>query len=373
MRWPTLQAAIDFALGTRSQVARFTFYGGEPLLEFPLLKRAVEYGDTCRPSGSHISYRLATNGTLLTEEIAEFLAERDVAVQLSFDGIEQAQNLRERSSFALLDRLLDSLRSRHPRFFKSRVEISVTVPPTSVPFLANSVDHLVGKGVQKIHLTPVFTPQPGWTHDGTEMMDEQFDRILRSSLEHLERTGEVPLALFAEPDAPSGSVPATRAMCEIVDGSSWAVDIDGRVYGCTLFAQSYQSFTSPMLRACLPTLYVADIRDPRLLERMQEFQRAVSQIPIFAQKEKKYSSYRACADCAYFESCVICPASIGHIPGNRDPHRVPDYYCAFNYASGKARDRFPTQPSLLERVRGTKYEEERLRWKALAGAAGTSG
>lgn len=373
MSWTTLRAAIDFALSTSRPAADLTFYGGEPLLEFPLLRRAVEHAEASRSRGMRVRCRIVTNGTLMSEEVTEFLVEHGVSLQLSFDGIKEAQDVRGEGSFALLDRLLDSLASRHPRFLDSRVEIGVTVPPTSVAFLAGSFDYFVGKGVRMIDLTPVLTPYPGWTDDGIEELDEQFERILRRSLERLEATGEVPLALFRKSDATRATASVTRAMCEIVDNNSWAVDTDGQVYGCTLFARSYQDFQSPMLRACFPTLCLGDIRDPKLLERCEEFPEAVSRLAMFAEKEKKYSSYRACADCAYFASCVTCPASIGHIPGNRDPHRVPDYYCAFIYASMKSRERFPTQPSLLERIRGDEYEEERLKWRALAEAARRSG
>ena len=373
MSWPTLRAAVDFALGTRRPAVDLTFYGGEPLLEFPLLKRALEYAEANRRNDTRLRCWATTNGTLMTDEVSDFLDEHNVKVRLSFDGIEQAQDVRAAGSFAYLDRLLDSLREEHPRFFRNHVQVSVTVPPTSVTFLADSVDYLVSKGVREIHLTPVLTPYPGWTNDSVGELDQQFERILERSLAHLAATGEVPLALFSRPDTSPGSDPTTRAMCEIANGSSWAVDVDGRVYGCTLFARSYQDFQSPMLRACMPTLHLGDIRDQRLPERLRGFPREVARIPMFTRKEKKYSAYRSCADCEYFGSCVICPASIGHIPDNQDPHRVPDYYCAFVYASRKSRECFPTQPTPLERVRGAKYDEERLRWRAIAKAAGTSG
>jgi len=46
-------------------------------------------------------------------------------------------------------------------------------------------------------------------------------------------------------------------------------------------------------------------------------------------------------------------------------HRVPDYYCAFNYTALGSRDGFPVQPTDLEVVRGDRYRELRLKWKAI--------
>ena len=61
---------------------------------------------------------------------------------------------------------------------------------------------------------------------------------------------------------------------------------------------------------------------------------------IFTDKEEKYSSYRACRGCRYLYQCSVCPVSIGHIPGNTDPNRVPDLQCAFNLAVLTAREKF---------------------------------
>jgi len=40
--------------------------------------------------------------------------------------------------------------------------------------------------------------------------------------------------------------------------------------------------------------------------------------------------------------------AIGHIPGNTDPHRVPDFLCAFNLAANEHRESFPSMPDPME-------------------------
>ena len=44
------------------------FIGGEPLLEFPMIQRAVAYVEARRPPRPAVHYDLITNGTLLGEE-----------------------------------------------------------------------------------------------------------------------------------------------------------------------------------------------------------------------------------------------------------------------------------------------------------------
>jgi uncharacterized protein len=64
-----------------------TFFGGEPLLNFPLVRELVAY---CRgretDTGKRFSFQLTTNCTLLNDEIIAFLVEHEFAVMLSLDG-----------------------------------------------------------------------------------------------------------------------------------------------------------------------------------------------------------------------------------------------------------------------------------------------
>lgn len=62
-----------------------TFYGGEPLVCFDVVKQVIEY---CNAEYSHkkIVYAMTTNGTLITKEIAEFLAEAKCIMTVSLDG-----------------------------------------------------------------------------------------------------------------------------------------------------------------------------------------------------------------------------------------------------------------------------------------------
>ncbi|MCK4510545.1 radical SAM protein, partial [bacterium] len=365
MEWSTAGAAADLALSLPGRGTELTFYGGEPLLEFELLRRVVEHTECVRDPDEKVKYWVVTNGTLITDEVADFFAEHDFKVVLSFDGVREAQDHRGEGTFDTLDRVLDSLRDQHPGYFKRAVELSVTVPPTAVPFIGRSIDYLLQKGVGEIVLAPVMTPGPGWDDGCLRELNAQFERVLASSLEHLDRTGEVPLLLYSGTGMSSAPLTTSRGMCGIVDGNSWAVDVDGTVSGCALFAPSIQTYGSGLLRECRPTLVLGHVADRDLAGRMAAFSRDIAGLPLFTEREKKYSSTRRCADCRYFDACVICPASIGFIEGNADPHRVPDYYCAFNYASLATRDRFPVQPTDREVFRGDRYRELRLKWKAI--------
>ncbi|MGC2370045.1 MAG: hypothetical protein WA474_13345, partial [Candidatus Sulfotelmatobacter sp.] len=64
-----------------------TFFGGETLMNFPLLKRVVEYSRArAEELQVKLDFSLTTNATLLTPAIIEYLAENAIGVTVSMDG-----------------------------------------------------------------------------------------------------------------------------------------------------------------------------------------------------------------------------------------------------------------------------------------------
>lgn len=79
--------AIDYIAehGSSKRVA-VTFYGGEPLIKFPLIKKCVEYSQEVIKNKT-LTYSMTSNLLLMTPEIAKFLASVDgFSVVCSIDG-----------------------------------------------------------------------------------------------------------------------------------------------------------------------------------------------------------------------------------------------------------------------------------------------
>jgi uncharacterized protein len=95
MDFETAKASVDFLLEQsvgRNRV-HITFFGGETLMNFPLLKRVVAYAtETAAARGCSIDFSLTTNATLLTPAIIEFLSENRIGVTVSMDGPKEVQD-----------------------------------------------------------------------------------------------------------------------------------------------------------------------------------------------------------------------------------------------------------------------------------------
>jgi radical SAM protein with 4Fe4S-binding SPASM domain len=346
----TMGASIDLALNSASSETTVMFLGGEPLLEWPKIRQAVEYACRKTPADKRVKYALSTNGLLVTDEVAGFLDDHDFDLQLSFDGIAKAQAYRRKGTFATIDRLLSMLREQRPALFRYRLRVCTTQIPATIPYFADSFAYLLKKNVRQIGVSPSLTPSQGWVKQHIKELDTHFSRIYDNSLRHFQKTGDIPLLLFRKSETKGDQPVPSRRMCGVVNGKTLVVDVDGQVYGCVMFAESYQEFRSEYLKTRLADLRMGDLRDPGFWDRYAAFPKAVRKVEIFHHKEKKYSSYRKCGDCEYLDSCSVCPVSIFYDPTNSDPNRVPDFICAFNMIALKYRDRFPAMPDPFEQL-----------------------
>jgi len=335
--WPTLRTALDLVARSREPVVRVLFTGGEPLLAFAQLRRAVEYLQTRGDERRRVLFGLNTNGTLLTTEIADFLARHRFLVQLSFDGVARAQDHRGRGTFAGLDRLLDDLWRRAPDVWRTNLAIGITTTPATIGHLPDSVRYFLDKGVRAVAINPTLMDDPAWQPARIVEIEVAFAHLIDDSLAHLATTGEVPLLVLSSDPGGRSRDAHEPAMCGMTSEGALTVDVDGRGCGCSAFASGILVAAAPALQERASSLTMGRIEAPDFPERYRQFGAAVRQTELFHHKERKRSAYGCCADCAYLPECSLCPASILQIPGNADPHRVSDFCCAFQQAAARAR------------------------------------
>jgi uncharacterized protein len=89
----TARQAIDFALRESGKTAMVTFFGGETLMNFPVLKKTVGYARArAAEVGKDIDFSLTTNATLLKPDVIDFLADERIGVTISIDGPQEIQD-----------------------------------------------------------------------------------------------------------------------------------------------------------------------------------------------------------------------------------------------------------------------------------------
>lgn len=79
------EKAVDIALQSPTQHLNFEFQGGEPLLNYEIIKHIFYYAEKNKEK-HEISYNVVTNLTLLTDEMIEFFIENSFGISTSIDG-----------------------------------------------------------------------------------------------------------------------------------------------------------------------------------------------------------------------------------------------------------------------------------------------
>jgi len=89
----TARDSVDFLFRESGPVAHLTFFGGETLLNLPVLKSTIAYArERAAALGKEVDFSLTTNATLLKPDVIEFLAENRVGVTISIDGPKEVQD-----------------------------------------------------------------------------------------------------------------------------------------------------------------------------------------------------------------------------------------------------------------------------------------
>ncbi len=96
-----------------------TFYGGEPLLNFEIIKKCVEYTKENCPS--EYIFSITSNGLLLQNEIAEYLVSNDFYISVSLDGNKNNHDRNRvlpnnKGSFDIIMNNLKSFKEKYPDY-----------------------------------------------------------------------------------------------------------------------------------------------------------------------------------------------------------------------------------------------------------------
>ena len=159
MSYETGKQALDYLVehsGSRRNL-EVDFFGGEPLLNWDVVKRLVEYGRSIeKEKNKNFRFTLTTNGTLLNEEILEFANREMSNLVLSIDGRKEVHDRMRpyrdgRGSY-------DEIMPKYIHAAESRNQMNYYVRGTYTHFntdFSQDVLHLADLGFEQISVEPV--------------------------------------------------------------------------------------------------------------------------------------------------------------------------------------------------------------------------
>ena len=86
------EKALNLVFQSPSQNIKIEFQGGEPLLNFELIKFIVLKAIEIKPNEKNVSFVIATNLALINEKILEFCSRYNILISTSLDGPKEIHN-----------------------------------------------------------------------------------------------------------------------------------------------------------------------------------------------------------------------------------------------------------------------------------------
>ncbi|MBR6873452.1 MAG: thioether cross-link-forming SCIFF peptide maturase [Ruminococcus sp.] len=155
----TGKKAIDFLMkmSANRQTLELDFFGGEPLMNFDVVKQIVAYArEEEKKYDKHIRFTITTNGMLLTEDKMDFINEEMSNVVLSIDGRKEINDrMRKRvDGTGSYDRIIENFKKFVPMRGDKDYYVRGTYTKYNLDF-SNDVMHLFDEGFEQISVEPV--------------------------------------------------------------------------------------------------------------------------------------------------------------------------------------------------------------------------
>jgi uncharacterized protein len=133
------------------------FLGGEPLANRVALRAATEHAlALAQPRDIRVTFSITTNGTLLTEDDADFFEQHGFAVTVSLDGLRDVHDRQRpfRNGAGSFDRIMTRVRPLLAAQRKMQVSVRATVTPGNVR-LRDSLEYFLGMNFHSVGFSPV--------------------------------------------------------------------------------------------------------------------------------------------------------------------------------------------------------------------------
>lgn len=235
------KAALDFLVansGNRHNL-EVDFFGGEPLMNWEVVKQIVEYGRSIeKEAGKNFRFTITTNGTLLNQEILDYCNKEMGNIVLSIDGRKEVNDkMRPRAGGqgiydTIVPKYLEVAKSRHQlRYF-----VRGTFTHNNLDF-SEDVKHLADLGFKQISMEPVVAKPEDWyaiKEEDLPQLKEEYDKLAKIYLQY-RKEGKGFNFFHFNIDLSGGPCVAKRLSgcgsgCEYVGVTPW-----GDIYPCHQF------------------------------------------------------------------------------------------------------------------------------------------
>ena len=296
----TAKKAVDIAVQSPTDYLDFEFQGGEPLLNFEVLKYIVEYAKSI--SHKKINFSVVTNLTLLTPDMIDFIKKHNISVSTSLDGDEVLHNTNRpykngNGTYYDVENKIYQLRNNG--IFVGAIQ---TTTKASLQHYKEIIDTYIKLGFHSVFirpLTPLGFAGEHWDEIGysadefTAFYRKIFSYILKINRKGYSLSeGHAKTFLMKLIDGFSPNYMELRSPCGAALGQL-AYYYDGNIFTCDEARMLYEMGDDSF---CVGNVDMSDYNS--ILE---------SKVSALTSKASVLESLPSCSDCVYQPYCGVCP------------------------------------------------------------------
>lgn len=309
-----------------SDVLSISFWGGEPLLRFDLIRKIVRMAEReAAKINKQVRFSLPTNTTLLTHDMLDFFKRHNLRLSLSVDGNASSQALRKtRDGKNSFTRVRDTLKLIKNAFKGDLPYIRKTVSVKTVADLYDDICYFLDQGFTYFAISPVM--EEIWKPADMQIYRQQHLKLADLWMERLR--SDAPLIIRSLDEMftirqgiRQGLQKQDRQFFCGAGNQMIAVDIYGDIYPCHRFVFFDKDLRQERLGSILSGVTVNENR--------MKYCRVDSEMLL--------SRTKNCRTCSCRDECFLfCPAVNMSLTGS--VHTNDERLCRFQTVAGQMLD-----------------------------------
>ena len=234
------EAAVEYIIAHSKgrKHCEIDFFGGEPLVNLPVVKHVTEYVRRReKETGKNFKLTLTTNGLLLGEDVRNWLNENRVSLVLSLDGRKEVHDRMrpDAGGNGTYDRVLENFRAMVDSRDGKDYYLRGTYTKYNLDF-TEDVLSMADKGFDVLSVEPVVAKDAPYAIEEADLprVFEEYDRLTEAYLER-HREGNGFFFLHFNMDLSGGPCVAKRLSGCGAGHEYYAVAANGDLYPCHQF------------------------------------------------------------------------------------------------------------------------------------------
>lgn len=199
------------------------FFGGEPLMNFTVIKCVVAYAKRCaKKEKMNVTFDLTTNGILIDDAVIDFFKKNpEMRVIISLDGDEKTQNLNRKINTFKTNSYKNILAYKNQLLSLPNVMINMVITQNQVRYFHKNFLHNYDLGFRRFNFLPAYFT--AWGKSDLRKLATELDKLVQFLRIHSD--------VFIKNKEIMSDIPFFN--------SGFVVDCNGDFFGTNLFLSSY--------------------------------------------------------------------------------------------------------------------------------------